>query len=55
MAHDDHFRFPSQTPFGTGAQALALAAICRIIEISVAEAVGEVAPEPLRPINYKLM
>jgi putative membrane protein len=44
-----------ETPFGDEPQCLALDALCRTIEISALEALGEEAPEAMRPHNYKLM
>lgn len=41
-------------PFGTTANALPLDAICRAAEISLAPLLGEVPPEPLRPVNFRL-
>lgn len=42
-------------PFGIGANALPLDALCHVVDISVAEALGRPAPEPLRPVNYLLL
>jgi len=42
-------------PFGRHTNDLPLDAICRVHEISVAEALGEPAPEPLRPQGYLLL
>jgi len=33
---------------------LPLDAICRIHEISIAEALGEPAPDPLQPVEFQL-
>lgn len=41
-------------PFGRQANDLPLDAICRVHEISVAEALGEPAPEPLQPEVFQL-
>lgn len=41
-------------PFGRHTNDLPLDAICRVHEISVAEALGEPAPEPLQPVEYEL-
>ncbi|QBM17727.1 hypothetical protein MARI_18480 [Marinobacter sp. JH2] len=41
-------------PFGRHANDLPLDAICRTHEISVAEALGEPAPEPLQPVEFQL-
>ncbi|MBR9870720.1 MAG: hypothetical protein GYB26_06245 [Gammaproteobacteria bacterium] len=41
-------------PFGRNANDLPLDAICRIHEISIAEALGECAPEPLQPVEFQL-
>ncbi len=41
-----------EDPFGTGLNDLALDALCRTYEISVAEALGEPPPAPLSAINY---
>ncbi|MEC8897316.1 MAG: bestrophin family ion channel [Pseudomonadota bacterium] len=41
-------------PFGRHTNDLPLDAICRIHEISVAEALGDPAPEPLQPVKYQL-
>lgn len=41
-------------PFGREANDLPLDAICRVHEISVAEALGDPAPEPLRPEAFEL-
>ena len=38
-----------EQPFGDEPQCLGLAALCRTIEISVAEALEEPAPEPFQP------
>jgi putative membrane protein len=43
-----------QDPFGTEANDLALDSLCRSCEISVFEALGEPAPEPLAPRGYYL-
>lgn len=43
-----------ENPFGCEQNDLPLDALCRVNEISVAEALGDVAPEPLKPVNYKL-
>lgn len=44
------------SPFGEEPQCLALSAICRTIEISAAEALGDPAPAPLTPDDkYNLM
>ncbi|MGC8120219.1 bestrophin family protein [Marinobacter sp. VGCF2001] len=41
-------------PFGRHTNDLPLDAICRIHEISVAEALGDPAPAPLQPVHYQL-
>ncbi|MBU2953701.1 bestrophin family protein [Marinobacter sp. F3R08] len=41
-------------PFGRHTNDLPLDAICRLHEISIAEALGEPAPEPLQPVGYLL-
>ena len=41
-------------PFGTTPNALALDAICRSAEISLAPHLSEPAPEPLHPVNFRL-
>lgn len=41
-------------PFGREANDLPLDAICRVHEISVAEALGDPAPEPLQPVAFEL-
>lgn len=41
-------------PFGLTANALPLDAICRTAEISLAPHLGEVAPPPLQPVDYRL-
>ena len=41
-------------PFGRHANDLPLDAICRIHEISIAEALGEPAPDPLQPVEFQL-
>lgn len=41
-------------PFGATPNGLALDAICRSAEISLAPHLGEPAPEPLRPVNFRL-
>jgi len=41
-------------PFGRHTNDLPLDAICRIHEISVAEALGDPAPERLQPVNFQL-
>ncbi|WP_323751151.1 bestrophin family protein [Marinobacter sp.] len=41
-------------PFGRHTNDLPLDAICRIHEISIAEALGEHAPEPLQPKDFQL-
>eukprot|EP00003_Mantamonas_plastica_P003062 TRINITY_DN12489_c0_g1_i1.p3 TRINITY_DN12489_c0_g1~~TRINITY_DN12489_c0_g1_i1.p3 ORF type:complete len:303 (+),score=13.61 TRINITY_DN12489_c0_g1_i1:2388-3296(+) len=41
-------------PFGRHTNDLPLDAICRVHEISVAEALGEPAPELLQPVEYQL-
>lgn len=41
-------------PFGRASNDLPLDAICRVHEISVAEALGDVAPELLQPVDYQL-
>lgn len=43
-----------ETPFDCEHNDLPLDALCRINEISVAEALNESPPKPLEPINYKL-
>lgn len=44
-----------ERPFSTDLNSLPLDAITRIIEISVADALGEAAPPPLHPQNYVLL
>ena len=46
----EHLEFP----FGRRANDLPLDAICRVHEISVAEALDEPSPEPLRPVGFQL-
>jgi putative membrane protein len=41
-------------PFGLTANALPLDAICRAAEISLAPHLGEAAPAPLQPVDYRL-
>lgn len=41
-------------PFGATANALPLDAICRAVEISLAPHLGEEAPPPLLPVNFRL-
>lgn len=41
-------------PFGLTANALPLDAICRAAEISLAPHLGEAAPPPLQPVDYRL-
>ncbi len=41
-------------PFGPTANALPLDAICRTAEISLAPHLGEAAPPPLQPVDYRL-
>lgn len=41
-------------PFGKSENALPLDAICRNVEISLAPYLGETAPPPLLPVNYRL-
>lgn len=41
-------------PFGLTENALPLDAICRNCEISLAPHLGEPAPDPLRPVNFRL-
>jgi putative membrane protein len=41
-------------PFGRESNDLPLDAICRIHEISIAEALGETAPELLQPVEFQL-
>ena len=41
-------------PFGQTGNALPLDAICRAAEISLAPHLGEAAPEPLAPVNFRL-
>ena len=41
-----------EDPFGMGLNDLALDALCRTYEISVAEALGEPPPEPLAAVDY---
>ncbi|MBL8563466.1 MAG: hypothetical protein JNN06_14410 [Gemmobacter sp.] len=41
-------------PFGQTANSLPLDAICRAVEISLAPHLGEVAPEPLAPVAFRL-
>ncbi|MEQ9507554.1 MAG: bestrophin family ion channel, partial [Alloalcanivorax xenomutans] len=43
-----------EMPFGREANDLPLDTICRIHEISVAEALGDPAPEPLPVVNHQL-
>ena len=43
-----------EVPFLRTPNSLPLDAFCRTIEISVAEALSEPAPEPLKPVNYLL-
>jgi len=43
-----------ENPFGCEQNDLPLNALCRVNEISVAEALNETPPEPLLPVNYKL-
>lgn len=43
-----------EEPFGREANDLPLDAMCRIIEISIAESLGEPAPEPLEPVRHLL-
>lgn len=40
-----------EDPFGRAPNDLALDAICRVIDISIAEALGDEPPEPLQPVN----
>ncbi|EKF76073.1 hypothetical protein A11A3_01225 [Alcanivorax hongdengensis A-11-3] len=44
-----------ETPFGRDANDLPLDSLCRIHEISVAEALGDIAPPPLQVVNHQLM
>uniref|UniRef100_A0A6T1TW95 Bestrophin homolog n=1 Tax=Eutreptiella gymnastica TaxID=73025 RepID=A0A6T1TW95_9EUGL len=44
-----------EAPFRSEPQCLALSAMCRVIEISVCEALGEAAPEPLVAEKFQLM
>lgn len=41
-------------PFGNTANALPLDAICRLAEIGLAPHLGEAAPPPLQPVNFRL-
>lgn len=41
-------------PFGNTANALPLDAICRLAEIGLAPHLGETAPPPLQPVNFRL-
>jgi len=41
-------------PFGTSQNGIALDAICRAAEISLAPHLGEEPPEPLLPVNHYL-
>lgn len=41
-------------PFGRHTNDLPLDTICRIHDISVADALGDPAPEPLQPVNFQL-
>ncbi len=43
-----------ENPFGCENNDLPLNALCRVNEISVAEALNEIPPEPLKPVDYKL-
>jgi len=43
-----------ENPFGCEHNDLPLNALCRVNEISVAEALNETPPEPLLPVKYKL-
>jgi putative membrane protein len=43
-----------ETPYGCDQNGLPLDAMCRVNEISVAEALNETPPEPLKPTDYKL-
>jgi putative membrane protein len=43
-----------EEPFGLSHNALPLDALVRVIEISALEAIGEPAPEPLKPIDFIL-
>lgn len=43
-----------ENPYGCEQNDLPLNALCRVNEISVAEALGEEPPEALAPVNYKL-
>lgn len=43
-----------EDPFGLAPNDLALDALCRVCEISVYDALGEPAPEPLQPVGYVL-
>ncbi len=43
-----------EEPFGTAANDLALNALCRTIEIDVAEALGDTPPQPLLPVGFVL-
>lgn len=43
-----------EAPFANAQNGLPLDAMCRIIEMSVAEALGDPVPEPLKPQNYIL-
>ncbi|MDO3720649.1 bestrophin family ion channel [Marinobacter sp. chi1] len=41
-------------PFGREANDLPLDSLCRVHDISVAEALGDTAPEPMQPVDYLL-
>jgi len=43
-----------ENPYGCEPNDLPLNALCRVNEISVAEALNETPPEPLKPVNYQL-
>ena len=43
-----------ENPFSGGHNNLPLDALCRVNEISVAEALGDVPPPPLEAVHYKL-
>jgi putative membrane protein len=44
-----------EQPFGETANALSLDAICRTVDISIAEALDEPVPEPLAPVDHILL
>lgn len=43
-----------ENPYGCEQNDLPLNALCRVNEISVAEALNETPPQPLKPVDYKL-